>query len=125
MIDHLSIGAGDLARSRRFYDAVLAPLGFTCLSAGDDSLGYGTADPVFWVLGVARPVPADPASGLHICFVAPDPRAVDAFHAAALATGGGDNGAPGHRPDYSETYYAAFVTDPDGYRVEAHCEHQA
>jgi len=71
---------------------------------------------------VDRPVPADPGSGLHLCFAAPGPEGVDGFHAAALAAGGADNGAPGRRPDYGPGYYAAFVLDPDGYRIEAHCD---
>jgi catechol 2,3-dioxygenase-like lactoylglutathione lyase family enzyme len=123
VIDHLSIGTADVPRARRFYDAALTPLGVHCLSAGDDSLGYGDTAAVFWINAAARPVPADPASGLHICFAAPSPAAVDAFHAAALSVGGRDNGAPGLRPDYGDSYYAAFVVDPDGYRIEAHCEH--
>lgn len=120
MIDHVSIGVRDLARARRFYDAVLQPLGYTCLSHDDASLGYGRDAPVLWVLRAERPVPADAASGLHFCLEAPSVAAVDAFHAAALAAGGRDNGAPGHRPDYGPRYYAAFVVDPDGYRFEAH-----
>ena len=64
---------------------------------------------------------ADLESGLHFCFVAKDRKSVDAFHAAALRSGGSDNGKPGLRSDYSPTYYAAFVIDPDGYRIEAYC----
>ena len=123
MLDHVSIGVRDSGRSRRFYDAALGALGYSCVSVADDALGYGGTEATFWVLAAARPVPADAGSGLHICFAAPDRDAVDAFHAAALAAGGADNGAPGHRADYGAGYYAAFVTDPDGYRIEAHCEH--
>ena len=121
MIDHLSIGVRDLAVSKRFYDAVLAPLGYRCLSEGPDMLGYGRDAVVLWIGTVRRPVPADEESGLHICFVAPTRGSVNAFHAAALRQGGHDNGQPGVRPDYSETYYAAFAVDPDGYRIEAYC----
>lgn len=121
MIDHVSIGARDIARSRRFYDAALRPLGYTCLSAGEDSLGYGASAAGLWISTTAHPVPADKRSGLHFCFAAPNRAAVDAFHAAALDAGGSDNGAPGLRPDYGDTYYAAFVIDPDGYRIEAYC----
>lgn len=121
MIDHVSIGARDIARARRFYDAALRPLGYSCLSSGEDSLGYGASAPGLWISATAHPVPADKRSGLHFCFAAPNRAAVDAFHAAALRTGGTDNGAPGLRPDYGETYYAAFVIDPDGYRIEAYC----
>jgi catechol 2,3-dioxygenase-like lactoylglutathione lyase family enzyme len=123
MFDHVSVGVRDLAASRRFYDAALGALGYKCLYSGTDSVAYGDAAPVFWVNAAARPVPADPDSGLHVCFVAPSRESVHAFHAAALTTGGGDNGVPGLRPDYDATYYAAFVTDPDGYRLEAHCSH--
>ena len=121
MIDHLSIGVRDVARAKRFYDAVLAPLGYTCLSAGESSLGYGKASAVLWVNVAERPVPADPKSGLHVCFAAPTRKSVDAFHAAALAAGGKDNGKPGLRADYGDSYYAAFAVDPDGYRIEAYC----
>lgn len=122
MIDHVSIGVADIARARRFYDATLAPLGYRCLSADAGSLGYGTETVRLWILKVARPVPADPQSGLHVCFAAPTRASVDAFHVAALAHGGADNGAPGLRTDYAPNYYAAFVADPDGYRIEAYCK---
>lgn len=121
MIDHVSIGVHDLARSRRFYDAALGPLGYKCLSNGADSLGYGREQVALWISVVTRPVAADPQSGLHFCFTAPSRQSVDAFHAAALTTGGRDNGAPGLRADYGPDYYAAFAIDPDGYRLEATC----
>ena len=121
MIAHVSIGVRDIARTRRFYDAALRPLGYTCLSDADDALGYGGASAHFWVIGTEHPVPTDPRSGLHICFTAPDRVSVDAFHQAALAAGGEDNGKPGLRAEYGPNYYAAFVVDPDGYRIEAWC----
>ncbi len=121
MIDHVSIGVRDIAAARRFYDAALAPIGYRCRSDSADSLGYGGDATAFWVSAAERPVPADPASGLHFCFAAPTRRSVDAFHAAALGAGGRDNGAPGLRPEYDADYYAAFVIDPDGYRIEACC----
>jgi catechol 2,3-dioxygenase-like lactoylglutathione lyase family enzyme len=121
MIDHVSIGVRDLARTKRFYDASLTPLGYKLLSEGADSLGYGAAAPAFWISVADKPVPPDPASGLHFCFTAPSRRSVDAFHAAALAAGGRDNGKPGLRADYGPDYYAAFALDPDGYRLEAYC----
>ncbi|MBS0558831.1 MAG: VOC family protein [Proteobacteria bacterium] len=120
MIDHLSIGVRDMQRARKFYDAVLAPLGYRCLSPGEESAGYGGDAANLWLLKTDSPVPADPKSGLHICFAAPDRAAVDAFHKAALAAGGGDNGKPGIRAEYDPNYYAAFVIDPDGYRIEAY-----
>jgi len=121
MIDHLSIGVSDVARAKRFYDAALAPLGYKCLSAGEGSLGYGDAAVTLWIGAAERPVPPDDKSGLHVCFAAPTRQSVDVFHAAALAAGGKDNGKPGLRPDYGGSYYAAFVVDPDGYRIEAYC----
>jgi catechol 2,3-dioxygenase-like lactoylglutathione lyase family enzyme len=121
MIDHVSIGVRDLARTKRFYDAALAPLGYKCLSEGADSLGYGAGAVAFWISVAEHPVPADDKSGLHFCFAAPNRRTVDAFHAGALAAGGRDNGKPGLRADYGANYYAAFAVDPDGYRIEAYC----
>jgi catechol 2,3-dioxygenase-like lactoylglutathione lyase family enzyme len=121
MLNHVSIGVRDLAKTKRFYDAALAPLGYKCLSEGASSLGYGDKDVVLWISPTGRPVPADRASGLHFCFDAPDRKAVAAFHQAGLKAGGEDNGAPGLRKDYGPNYYAAFVVDPDGYRLEAYC----
>ncbi|MDL2408002.1 VOC family protein [Rhizobium calliandrae] len=120
MFDHISIGVKSLERARQFYDAALAPLGYERLSNFDGTIGYGEERAQFWVMEVERPVPADRGSGLHFCFVAPSQAAVDAFYAAGLANGGEDNGKPGIRPDYSQFYYAAFVIDPDGYRLEAY-----
>ena len=121
MIDHISIGVRDVATAKAFYDAVLEPLGYSCLSASEDSLGYGKARAAFWLYASASPVPPNPHSGLHFCFVAPTRASVDAFHRAALGHGGHDNGKPGLRADYGENYYAAFVVDPEGYRIEAYC----
>ena len=122
VIAHLSIGVKDVERSKRFYDAALAPLGYQCLRPARSFVGYGYGAQalVFWIAAAERPVPEDAKSGLHICFAAPSAAAVDAFHAAALRFGGRDNGAPGPRPIYDPDYYAAFVIDPDGYRIEAH-----
>jgi catechol 2,3-dioxygenase-like lactoylglutathione lyase family enzyme len=125
MIDHVSIGVRDVATTKRFYDAALKPLGYQCLSEGKDSLGYGRGTIAFWISTAAHPVPPDMQSGLHFCFTAPTPKSVDAFHAAALATGGRDNGMSGLRADYGPGYYAAFVIDPDDYRIEAHCDQSA
>jgi catechol 2,3-dioxygenase-like lactoylglutathione lyase family enzyme len=122
MLDHVSIGVRDIANAKRFYDAAMKPLGFACLSADDSSLGYGKEAAGFWIYAAERPVPDDPKSGLHFCFVAPSRASVAAFHTAALANGGRDNGKPGVRKDYGPHYYAAFVFDPDGYRLEAHHE---
>jgi catechol 2,3-dioxygenase-like lactoylglutathione lyase family enzyme len=121
MIDHISIGASDLGTAGRFYDAVFAPLGVTRLSNGDGALGYGKDEAAFWVLAADGLRADDARPGVHFCFVAPSRAAVDAFHRAALAEGGRDNGAPGIRADYGPDYYAAFAVDPDGYRIEAYC----
>ena len=123
MIHHVSIGVADIPATKRFYDAALAPLGYQCLSESPGSLGYGKEAVAFWISVTARPVPADEQSGLHFCLVAPSRKSVDAFHAAAISAGGRDNGGPGLRADYGDGYYAAFVVDPDGYRIEAY--HQA
>jgi catechol 2,3-dioxygenase-like lactoylglutathione lyase family enzyme len=121
MFDHVSIGVADIARSKKFYDAALAPLGYSRLSDGETSLGYGDKAVTLWLGATRKPVKSDLESGLHFCFVARDRPAVDAFHAAALKAGGKDNGEPGLRADYGPKYYAAFAIDPDGYRLEAHC----
>lgn len=119
MFNHVSIGVRDIARSKAFYDSALEAIGYRRLSESEDSLGYGKEEAVFWVNLANSPVPDDPKSGLHFCFEAPDRDSVARFHAAALAAGGRDNGKPGIRADYSPDYFAAFVVDPDGYRLEA------
>lgn len=121
MLNHISIGVADIDRAKRFYDAALSPLGYRCHYAGDDSLGYGAETSVFLIDKAERPVEADTGSHLHFCFDAPSRGSVDAFHAAALESGGSDNGGPGLRDNYGPNYYAAFVVDPDGYRIEAYC----
>lgn len=121
MINHISIGSADLAKSRKFYDAALKPLGYTCRSSDDTSAGYGGDALQFWVLKSEKPIAQKPGSGLHLCFDAPTRKSVDAFYKAALAAGGKDNGKPGIRESYSPSYYAAFVIDPDGQRIEAYC----
>jgi len=121
MINHVSIGVSDIKRAKAFYDATLKPLGYSCLSAGHSSLGYGKASVEYWIGYSRKAVQADMESGLHFCFDAPDRKSVDAFHRAALTAGGADNGKPGLRPDYGADYDAAFVIDPEGYRIEAYC----
>lgn len=111
----------NIARTKEFYDEALKPLGYKCLSDAADSLGYGADAVVLWISKTATPVPADKNSGLHFCFDAPTRKSVDAFYKAALGSGGKDNGKPGLRADYGDNYYAAFVVDPDGYRLEAYC----
>jgi catechol 2,3-dioxygenase-like lactoylglutathione lyase family enzyme len=122
MIAHISIGVSDIDKSKQFYDAALAPLGYKCLRAARAFLGYGYGQDslALWIASAEHPVPADEKSGLHFCFTAPNADAVDAFHAAAVRAGGRDNGAPGLRRQYGPDYYAAFIIDPDGYRIEAY-----
>jgi catechol 2,3-dioxygenase-like lactoylglutathione lyase family enzyme len=117
MIDHVSIGTRDLEMSRQFYAAVLATIGLTQLRAWPTAIGFGKTYPEFWINHRPGLTPSD--NGVHVCLRAPSTQAVDAFHAAALAAGGADDGAPGLRPEYSAHYYGAFIRDPDGNRVEA------
>jgi catechol 2,3-dioxygenase-like lactoylglutathione lyase family enzyme len=125
MLNHVSIGVRDIAKAKRFYDASLKPLGYSCLSESPGSLGYGADAVALWIGTSQKPVPADQKSGLHFCFDAPTRKSVDAFHAAALRAGGRDNGKPGIRGDYGPSYYAGYVVDPDGYRIEAYCGDKA
>ena len=120
MLHHLSLPVSDIARSDRFYCAALSALGFVRVWAHERAVGYGVAGggDKFAIKLAAQPV-VPPASGFHIAFAADSRQAVAAFHAAALAHGGRDNGPAGLRPHYGENYYAAFVLDPDGYQVEA------
>ena len=133
MIDHLSVAVRDIDRSRTFYDAVMAALGHARLmneeAADYVASGYGVAgshEPGFWVGADREPKP-DAATevlapaGQHIAFAAGTRAQVDAFHAAGLAAGGRDNGAPGLRAQYHESYYAGFLIDPDGHHIEAVC----
>jgi catechol 2,3-dioxygenase-like lactoylglutathione lyase family enzyme len=121
MINHVSIGVRDVSRARLFYDAALKPLGYACLSHGESSLGYGKEGVELWLGVTKKPVEPDMESGLHFCLDAPTRKSVDAFYEAALAAGGRNNGKPGLRAGYGANYYAAFVIDPDGYRIEAYC----
>jgi len=121
MLNHISIGVRNIARTKAFYDAALKPLGYKALSEGESSLGYGKDAVVLWISKTDTPVSPDPNSGLHFCFDAPSRDSVAAFHKAALAAGGQDNGKAGLRADYGPNYYAAFAIDPDGYRLEAYC----
>ena len=118
MIDHVSIAVRDLAVSVPFYEAVLAPLGYRLLVGRDGRVGLGTRYPELWLNArpAMAPVPAD--TGAHLCLRARTTEAVDAAHAAALAAGGSDDGAPGIRNASQVEYYAAFMRDPDGNRLE-------
>jgi len=120
MIDHVSVAVSDLAKAEPFYAALLAPLGMRKLREWPNAaVGFGKKYPEFWInQRAAMPRVADD-SGVHICLRATDTRAVEDFHAAALKSGGTSDGAPGPRTEYHSSYYAAFVRDPDGNRIEA------
>jgi catechol 2,3-dioxygenase-like lactoylglutathione lyase family enzyme len=113
-VDHVKLPVRDLALSRRFYSAALEPFGYDLVYESESSLGYGVDQTEPFALEQT----GSPAVGTHIALTAADERTVDAFHAAALAAGGRDNGPPGLRP-YGGHYYAAFVLDPDGHNIEA------
>lgn len=128
MIDHIGFVVADIARSRAFYERALAPLGYAVVmevgpdqTGGTTHIGFGVpGKPDFWIGDSAAS-----AGGAHVAFAAADRSLVDAFHQAALAAGGRDNGAPGLRPHYHPAYYGAFVLDPDGNNIEAVCHHPA
>lgn len=120
MLDHTSIGVTDISRSRAFYDAVLAPLGYVCVWSDTDAAGYGSAgcDDAFAI----KRTPATNALSSdrsHVAFAATSQAMVVAFHAAAMSHGAADEGPPAFCPEYGDGYFAAFVRDPDGYRLEA------
>jgi catechol 2,3-dioxygenase-like lactoylglutathione lyase family enzyme len=119
MIDHVSVGVSDLERSARFYEAALTPLGLSRLVTRPATIGFGKAYPEFWINLRAGMVQVAPDSGAHVCLRAKSTAEVDAFHAAALKAGGRSDSAPGLRPHDRVRYYAAFVVDPDGNRIEA------
>jgi catechol 2,3-dioxygenase-like lactoylglutathione lyase family enzyme len=126
VIDHLTVGVSDLEASRRFYTLALEPLGFTEVGAWSDAnrdiaVAFGLKKADDFIISDQY----EPGGQLHIAFAADNREQVDAFHKAALAAGGQDNGGPGSRPEYSENYYAAFVLDPNGHNVEAVCHSPA
>ncbi|MEJ6791137.1 VOC family protein [Brevundimonas sp. BR2-1] len=120
MIDHLALDVMDITRSRAFYAAALAPLGIRIVAEEKDGeatvVMFGIGEPEFVIADKDRPGEAN-----HVAFRAETRAQVDAFHAAALAAGGRDNGGPGVRENYGATYYAAFVLDPNGFNIEAVC----
>jgi catechol 2,3-dioxygenase-like lactoylglutathione lyase family enzyme len=119
MIDHVSVGVSDLDRATRFYESALAPLGLSRLVTRPATVGFGKSYPEFWINLRADMTPVPRGSGVHICLRAKSTGDVDAFHAAALNAGGSSDGAPGLRPHDRVRYYAAFIVDPDGNRIEA------
>jgi catechol 2,3-dioxygenase-like lactoylglutathione lyase family enzyme len=119
MIDHVSVGVRDLDRAARFYEPTLASLGLSRLVTRSATIGFGRAYPEFWINLRADMPPVPRESGVHICLRAKSAGEVDAFHAAALDAGGRSDGVPGLRPHDRVRYYAAFIVDPDGNRIEA------
>jgi catechol 2,3-dioxygenase-like lactoylglutathione lyase family enzyme len=120
MIDHISVAVRDLAKSEQFYTAALSPLGLSKLREWPNAtIGFGKKYPEFWINRRDAMDRIADDSGVHICLRASDTAAVDAFHAAALKAGGSSDGEPGLRPHYYAGYYAAFVRDRDGNRIEA------
>jgi catechol 2,3-dioxygenase-like lactoylglutathione lyase family enzyme len=119
MIDHVSIAVRDLAAAARFYEPMLATLGMKKLREWPDAaIGFGKDYPEFWLNKRSRMTPVPEDSGTHICLRARETAVVDAFYAAGLAAGAASDGAPGFREHYSNGYYAAFIRDPDGNRIE-------
>jgi catechol 2,3-dioxygenase-like lactoylglutathione lyase family enzyme len=117
MFNHVSVGTRDLERAGRFYDAALGALGYRRTMSESFGCAWGVEWPEFWAT-LPEDGDAGAGNGVHVAFIAASREAVDAFHAAALAEGGSDAGAPGLR-DYTPNYYAAFVRDPDGNKLEA------
>jgi catechol 2,3-dioxygenase-like lactoylglutathione lyase family enzyme len=119
MIDHVSIAVRDLAASAHFYEAVLATLGYAKLADRPATIGFGKKYPEFWLNERRNMTPVDADTGMHVCLRASSVEAVQAFHAAAIKAGGTSDGAPGPRSGQIGGYYAAFIRDPEGNRVEA------
>jgi catechol 2,3-dioxygenase-like lactoylglutathione lyase family enzyme len=119
MIHHVSLGTNDVARSRKFYDAVLGVLGLSLIQASKDSADHSVSTVLFSLETPVNGKPASAGNGVHIAFDAGDRSKVDDFHRVALLHGGSDAGAPGLRPEYDPNYYGAFVLDPDGNKIEA------
>ena len=119
MLSHVSLGVQDLGRAAEFYDAALNALGYVRLWTGDKGLGYGPQGGGEKLNLFLHPDARPPGPGFHLAFAASAPADVDLFHAAAMAMGGVDLGSPGRRPHYGASYYAAFVADPDGHKLEA------
>jgi catechol 2,3-dioxygenase-like lactoylglutathione lyase family enzyme len=118
VLDHAGLNVSDIAAARRFYEQALAPLGYTIGHDGDSYVGFRSPEGEFDFWIAER---GEPSTGTHVAFRVGDRATVDAFHEAALAAGGSDNGAPGVRAEYHENYYGAYALDPGGNNVEAVC----
>lgn len=119
VMSHVSLGTNDYPRAKAFYDQVLATLQIRCVMDFPGAAGYGRKFPEFWIQLPHDRKPATVGNGVHISFLANSREEVDAFHAKALSLGATDDGAPGLRPEYDKGYYAAFVRDLDGHKIEA------
>jgi catechol 2,3-dioxygenase-like lactoylglutathione lyase family enzyme len=119
MIDHISIGVSNLDRATHFYESVLGTIGYARLDVRAKTVGFGKRYSEFWLNYRPGMHAVEASTGSHVCLRAPSRQAVDAFHAAAVAAGGESDGAPGGRPQHGEGYYAAYVRDLDGNRIEA------
>jgi catechol 2,3-dioxygenase-like lactoylglutathione lyase family enzyme len=118
-VAHVAVNVGEWERAKRFYEAILGPLGYRVVYEEDGALAY-FADANGLDFGIGR---RDPVGGAHVAFDVDERAAVDRFHETALAAGGTDNGPPGIRAQYDASYYAAYVLDPDGNNIEAVCHH--
>ena len=119
MIDHVSVAVRDLERAARFYAAVLGTIGYERLEVRPRTVGFGKTYPELWINLRPAMATVENDGGAHVGLRVRTAELVDAFHAAALAAGGSSDGAPGPRPQHGEGYYAAFIRDPDGNRIEA------
>lgn len=122
MLHHISLGVRDLARAAAFHDAALGALGMRRVFEDDEAIGYGYVEDEDLLCLKLRADASPPGAGFHLAFGAPSREAVNKFHRDALAVGGTCNGAPGLREEYGDHYYAAFLIDPDGHRIEAVCK---
>ncbi len=118
MIDHVSVGVADLETATRFYEPILAAIGWAKLVGRADTVGFGKKYPEFWINRRRGMAPLTADAGAHVCLRVRGQSAVDAFHAGALAAGAADAGSPGLRPEYSANYYGAFIHDLDGNKIE-------
>lgn len=122
MFSHVTLGTNNFGKAERFYDAVMAALGHPVMFKASGTAAYGTpTGPKVFIVPPFDGKAAQPGNGVHVAFLVQERATVDAFHAAALANGGSDEGAPGPRPHYHKNYYGAYVRDPDGNKIQAVC----